>query len=199
MGKFDSLKLDEAIAPVAPLAQRHNWLVDLVEGMVGQNGVKVTVSEGRILFELDRTTAGDALNGTNGSGSGGSGTATELHYSNGSRTVDIDGNALTATYGSFYFNIDASTGVATFKNNTTSQAITIDPYTGTSTVHIAWPSTGGDIVFAGSSGAIVLTGTGGKTATINPTSLAQNVSFQNLAVNNSGSPANVLALISAPF
>lgn len=70
MAALDSFKQPQAIKPVASLAAKHNRLADLIASMVGTNGVKVTVSEGRILIELDRDTGGSALGGGGSSTSG---------------------------------------------------------------------------------------------------------------------------------
>ena len=59
MGKIDSFKVQSAPAAFAPTARALNALIDLIATMEGQNGVSVTVTEGKILFEVDPNTIGN--------------------------------------------------------------------------------------------------------------------------------------------
>lgn len=45
MGKLDSLRIDESPLAFASFAAKHNALVDLLAGMVGQNGISVVMAE----------------------------------------------------------------------------------------------------------------------------------------------------------
>ncbi len=45
MGKLDSLKIDDSPLAFASFAAKHNALVDLLAGMVGQNGISVVMAE----------------------------------------------------------------------------------------------------------------------------------------------------------
>jgi len=45
MGKLDSLKIDDSPLAFASFAAKHNALVDLLAGMVGQSGIEVVVAE----------------------------------------------------------------------------------------------------------------------------------------------------------
>ena len=45
MGKLDSLRIDDCPFAFASFAAKHNALVDLLAGMVGQNGIDVVMAE----------------------------------------------------------------------------------------------------------------------------------------------------------
>lgn len=45
MGKLDSLKIDNSPLAFASFAAKHNALVDLLAGMVGENGISVVMAE----------------------------------------------------------------------------------------------------------------------------------------------------------
>lgn len=45
MGKLDSLKIDDCPYAFASFAAKHNALVDMLAGMVGQNGISVVLAE----------------------------------------------------------------------------------------------------------------------------------------------------------
>lgn len=113
MPALDSLKVETVPAAFAPTAQAHNALVDLIASMVGQNGAKVTVSEGRILIEYDKTTAP----GNGGSG-GGSTDAEELHYNAGTLTIDIDASGVVLTKSGITLKMDPVTGALTAESST---------------------------------------------------------------------------------
>ena len=87
MPALDSLKVDSAPAAFVPIAKAHNALADLIASMVGSNGVKVTVSEGRILIELSGT-------GGTGSSSGGGGVPDPLTID----TLTVTGNTQLSGY-----------------------------------------------------------------------------------------------------
>lgn len=58
MAALDSLIISETPRAFASHAAKHNALVDLIASMVGANGVKVTIGEGRILIEMNKDTFG---------------------------------------------------------------------------------------------------------------------------------------------
>jgi len=45
MGKLDSLRIDDSPLAFAGFAAKHNALVDLLAGMVGQNGIDIVMAE----------------------------------------------------------------------------------------------------------------------------------------------------------
>jgi hypothetical protein len=45
MGKLDSLKIDDCPYAFASFAAKHNALVDMLSGMVGENGISVVMAE----------------------------------------------------------------------------------------------------------------------------------------------------------
>lgn len=45
MGKLDSLRIDDCPLAFASFAAKHNALVDMLAGMVGQNGISVVLAE----------------------------------------------------------------------------------------------------------------------------------------------------------
>jgi len=45
MGKLDSLKIDDSPLAFASFAAKHNALVDLLAGMVGQSGIEIVMAE----------------------------------------------------------------------------------------------------------------------------------------------------------
>jgi hypothetical protein len=60
MGKLDSLKITESPYAFASFAQKHNALCDLIAGMVGQNGITVTIAEKNAIIR------GNIANGSSG-------------------------------------------------------------------------------------------------------------------------------------
>jgi hypothetical protein len=60
MGKLDSLKITESPYAFASFAQKHNALCDLIAGIVGQNGITVTIAEKNAIIR------GNIANGSGG-------------------------------------------------------------------------------------------------------------------------------------
>lgn len=69
---------------LSAIAKKHNRLVNTLSRIQGTDGITVKASEGNILIGIDATQVS-------------SGTATELHFNNGTVTIDIDGNGINIT------------------------------------------------------------------------------------------------------
>lgn len=102
--------LDKFRAPSAPrafagTARAHNLLVGLIESMQGEDGIEVSISEGRILIRRQRVAGQDS--GAGGSGTSGGGVPDPLVVANLEvtedaeieylfcNTIEVDGQALT--------------------------------------------------------------------------------------------------------
>lgn len=76
-GKGDALLVGPVIKPLAKVKRAHNKLANLVKTAVGKGGIKITVSDSRLTIDATNVTA-TASN------------TSELHFSNGLITIDID-------------------------------------------------------------------------------------------------------------
>jgi len=88
MSLLGKLKIGAIAKAFAPFKSKHNALVEAIEGMEGRGGIKVVISEGKIIISPGAqgpipTTGGGA------GGGGGSTIATELHFNNGTVQIDI--------------------------------------------------------------------------------------------------------------
>lgn len=77
-GKTSPLIVGPVIKPLAKVKKAHNALANLVKTATGKGGVTITVSDSRITIDGSNVTAN----------------VSELHFSNGSITIDIDANGI---------------------------------------------------------------------------------------------------------
>lgn len=171
MSALESLKVTTAPLALAPTAQSHNALVALIESMVGDNGVKVTVSEGRILIELSGTKGPGNSNSGSSGGGGGTPFNNELHYDDGTIQIDIDGDGISVTASGNTFTIDDD-GILQWTNGTNSVVIE-----------------GDDIQITGTSGAL----------TIGFSDITRSMGIKTISVCDSGTAKSMDIIASDPY
>lgn len=123
MGKLDSLRIADAPLAFASFAAKHNALVDLLAGMVGQNGISVVMAEKNAIIRANIAAGNVAANTANLVGSTGYlanayvananiGTyPTISRVVNTGRTMRMDATGLTVEGSALDFKHDPVTGL----------------------------------------------------------------------------------------
>jgi len=139
MGKLDSLKIDDSPLAFAGFAAKHNALVDLLAGMVGQNGISVVMAEKNAIIRANIAAgpAGNVIlsNTANVVGFNGllqnvyignviaNAYPERLRTQNASTTCTFDGAGGNVATGSFSVTMDPVNGELTLLNLTNSTYI----------------------------------------------------------------------------
>lgn len=177
MSKLDGLKIKECPYAFASFAEKHNQLVDMLAGMVGQNGITVVVSERNAIIR------GNIANAT-----GGGGTIT----GNVANVVGSDGRLQNAYVG----NSIANAWPTTLKTVNPAGNVVLDNV-GLTTFKAAVLTASGNVTID-STGLSMVT-SGGKYCNVAFASITQNISIQNIKVCDNGNTKHMLVLGSAAF